>query len=105
MCFLVKICTIYVPLRTWAIDNSWFDELRLPQQDTTKRPWHRESMLQKPAPSVFTASSSKFWTGKSRKYNGNLYSAQSRLLPFSLYNGARASLSTPKETTPQEPNK
>jgi hypothetical protein len=27
--------TIYVPLRTWAIDNSWFDELRLPQQDTS----------------------------------------------------------------------
>ena len=27
--------TIYINLRTWAIDNSWFDELRLPQQDTS----------------------------------------------------------------------
>ena len=27
--------TIYIPLRTWAVDNSWYDELRLPNQDTS----------------------------------------------------------------------
>ena len=26
---------IYIPLRTWSVDNTWFDELRLPDQDTS----------------------------------------------------------------------
>jgi hypothetical protein len=27
--------TIYINLRTWALDNSWYDELRLPQQESS----------------------------------------------------------------------